>query len=147
MTEHPNDIEQRHTPKQGNGLFTKIHFEPGSEVFRVTRPLASVLDAGHLRNACSNCFLWLPDNAGNAAANIQTADPKKLKACQNCKIVRYCAKVGSIEAFLSTSVSVLVTRRPLLAYSFHVCLQLVQSRPPCLYLRQDPLQRMPDNPV
>ena len=98
MTNLPTHLATKSVSGAGSGLFTPQAIEPGVEVFHVDRPLVSVLNSGHLKTACSNCFLWLPDNGGDGGTVVQMetgiADAKKLKACQACKIVRYCSQVG-----------------------------------------------------
>jgi len=107
MTNLPTHLATRNVSDGGNGLFTTQAVEPGTEVFHVDRPLVSVLNSGHLKTACSNCFLWLPDNGIDGRSVVQretgVADAKKLRACQSCKIVRYCSKVGFL---FSVSVTV-----------------------------------------
>lgn len=100
MTIIPKHLAIRSVAGTGSGLFTNLAIQPGSEILNVDRPLVSVLNSGHLKTACTNCFLWMPDNGvdGNAVVQTETgiADEKKLKACQGCKIVRYCSKVGCL---------------------------------------------------
>ncbi len=91
-------VSSRKVSGAGSGLFTSQAVEPGTEVFHADRPLVSVLNSGQLKTACSSCFLWLPDGGSDGATVVpavtETAKGKKLKACQACKIVRYCSKVG-----------------------------------------------------
>ena len=59
-------------------------------MLRVKRPLVAVLNQGQLTTACEWCFVWVPDGQGTATT--------KLRACQGCRIVRYCSKVGFEES-------------------------------------------------
>lgn len=71
----------------GTGLFASEAIPPGTEVLRIDRPLAYVLDSQHLKDACSECILSLPENG-----NDRDSQSKRLKACQGCKITRFCCK-------------------------------------------------------
>ena len=88
MTTLPAHIHTQKAPDAGTGLFASEAILPAVEVFRVERPLVLVLDSPHLKDTCSECCLWLPDNG-------HEGDPqsKKLKACHACKITKYCCKV------------------------------------------------------
>ena len=81
----------------GVGLFAAEAIPPGVEILRIDRPLVSVLDSPHLQDTCSECILWLPEN-GHHNGDAQS---ERLKACQGCKITKYCCKVG---LFLLSSV-------------------------------------------
>ena len=86
MTSLPSHIQQRFISHAGNGLFTIKAIDAGEEVLRVERPLVAVLNQGQLVRVCEWCFIWVPE--GEAKAKT------KLRACQGCRIVRYCSKVG-----------------------------------------------------
>ena len=77
----------------GNGLFTSKGLSAGEEILRIDRPLVSVLDSPHLKDACSNCYVWVPEN-GVGQFGEEGGITTKLKACQGCKVDRYCSKVG-----------------------------------------------------
>ena len=94
MTTLPPYIHSREAPNHaGSGLFTSTAIEAGEEVLRIDRPLVSVLDSPHLKDACSNCFVWVPEN-GVGQFGEEKGAKLKLRACQGCKINRYCSKVG-----------------------------------------------------
>ena len=104
MTDLPANLQVNNILGVGNALFTSTAIDPGAEIFHVDRPLVSVLNQGHLKTACSNCFVWLPENGTDGGAIVQKSvggrgkqQVKKLRACQGCKIVRYCSTVGSWE--------------------------------------------------
>ena len=86
MATIPPRIHTQKSPDAGRGLFASDAIPPGVEILRIDRPLASVLDSPHLKDTCSECNLWLPENLGSQS--------KRLKTCQGCKITRYCCKVG-----------------------------------------------------
>ncbi|KAL6720726.1 hypothetical protein ACLMJK_002651 [Lecanora helva] len=46
----------------GNGLYASESIEASIEIFRIDRPLVSVLDSPHLKDACSNCYVWAPES-------------------------------------------------------------------------------------
>lgn len=79
-----------HTQKNGDGtgLFALEAIPPGVEILRIDRPLVSVLDSPHLKDTCSECYSWLPENGDDG--DLQR---KGLRACQGCKITKYCCKV------------------------------------------------------
>lgn len=89
MATLPKHIYTQITPDAGTGLFASEAIPPGVEILRIERPLVSVLDSPHLKDTCSECSLWLPQNDDDR-------DPKckRLKACQACKVTKYCCKVG-----------------------------------------------------
>ena len=58
-------------------------------MLRIERPLVAVLNQGQLIRACEWCFIWVPEAEGEGEAKT------KLRACQGCRVVRYCSKVGS----------------------------------------------------
>ena len=62
-------------------------------MLRIERPLVAVLNQAHLTRACEWCFIWVPEGEGE----VKT----KLRACQGCRIVRYCSKVGFISREIS----------------------------------------------
>ncbi|KAL2036883.1 hypothetical protein N7G274_010426 [Stereocaulon virgatum] len=95
MTELPPNVYRGELPDAGSGLFASQLIEPGEEVFRVQGCLVSVLNQSQLTTACANCFLWVPENSEDgvgAGALGEEPKSKKLRACQRCKIVRYCSK-------------------------------------------------------
>ncbi|KAF6220177.1 hypothetical protein HO133_003308 [Letharia lupina] len=87
MATLPKHIYTQITPDAGTGLFASEAIPPGVEILRIERPLVSVLDSPHLKDTCSECSLWLPQNDDDR-------DPKckRLKACQACKVTKYCCK-------------------------------------------------------
>jgi Pyruvate/2-oxoacid:ferredoxin oxidoreductase delta subunit len=97
MADLPPNVYREEVPDAGSGLFASQAFEPGEEVFRVRSPLVSVLNQSQLTTACANCFLWVPENSEDAVGGGDIGERpkrKKLRACQGCKILRYCSKVG-----------------------------------------------------
>ncbi|KAK0511217.1 hypothetical protein JMJ35_006769 [Cladonia borealis] len=84
MTSLPSHIQQRSLSPAGNGLFTIKAIDAGEEVLRIERPLVAVLNQKHLTRACEWCFIWVSEGEGEAKT--------KLRACQGCRIVRYCSK-------------------------------------------------------
>ena len=62
-------------------------------MLRIERPLVAVLNQKHLTRACEWCFIWVPEGEEEAKT--------KLRACQGCRIVRYCSKVGFISREIS----------------------------------------------
>lgn len=89
MATLPPPIYTQKIANAGTGLFASEVIPPGVEILRVDRPLVSVLDTPHLKDTCSECSLWLPENGDG-----RDAQSKRLKACQGCKITKYCSKVG-----------------------------------------------------
>ena len=97
MADLPPNVYKKEIPNAGSGLFASEAVGPGKEVFRIERPLVPVLNQNNLTTACANCFLWVPENDEDAVGGGNGGEePKKqkLRACQGCKIVRYCSKVG-----------------------------------------------------
>ncbi len=86
MTSLPSHIQQRSISPAGNGLSTIKAIDAGEEVLRVERPLVAVLNQGQLIWVCEWCFIWVPEGEGKSKT--------KLRACQGCRVVRYCSKVG-----------------------------------------------------
>lgn len=98
----PDHIVPQKTSDAGTCLFTSKELSAGELIFRIERPLVSVLDTARLRDTCEACFLLLPENRGGGR------DPDGrtvLKNCSGCRVVRYCCKVG----FLASSLADLVT--------------------------------------
>lgn len=94
MPAFPPHIFTKQAPNNaGNGLFSSQAIDACTEIFRIDRPLVSVLDSRHLKDACSNCYVWVPDHGMGQMGGEQGRDVK-LRACQGCKISRYCTKVG-----------------------------------------------------
>ena len=90
----PSNVHVKQAPNSaGNGLFVSKACGAGEEIFRIDRPLISVLDSPHLKDACSNCYVWVPESGVGQFGEEKSAKIK-LRACQGCKIVRYCCKVG-----------------------------------------------------
>ena len=100
MTNQPSLVTVRKASNDaGNGLFASEPLGAGEEILRIDRPLVSVLDSPHLRDACSNCYVWVPEGAVGQFGE-EKGTQVKLKACQGCKINRYCSKVDLF--FLTT---------------------------------------------
>ncbi len=94
MPAFPSHIFTKQAPNNaGNGLFSSQAIDACTEIFRVDRPLVSVLDSRHLKNACSYCYIWLPQD-GIGQMGGEQGRTVKLRACQGCKIIRYCSKVA-----------------------------------------------------
>lgn len=98
MSGIPSHVAIKQAPDNGagNGLFASQAVEPGTEILRIDQHLAAVLDSRHLKDACSNCYIWVPDN-GVGQFGEEKGVGVKLRACQGCKVVRYCSKVGSLQ--------------------------------------------------
>lgn len=77
----------KRTPNAGSGLYASEAIPPGVELLHIDRPLVSVLDSPHLKDACSECNLWLPENGHG-----RHPENKSLRACQACRITKYCCK-------------------------------------------------------
>ena len=88
MAAPPSRIRTQRIPDAGTGLFASDAIPPGVEILRIDRPLVSVLDSPHLRDTCSDCSLWLPENG-----HYWGPQTKRLKICQGCKTTRYCCTV------------------------------------------------------
>lgn len=88
MAAPPSRIRTQRIPDAGTGLFASDAIPPGVEILRIDRPLVFVLDSPHLRDTCSDCSLWLPENGHYWVPQI-----KRLKICQGCKTTRYCCTV------------------------------------------------------
>ena len=86
MATLPTHVYTQNIPDAGTGLFVSEAIPAGVEVLSIDRPLVAVLDSPHLKDTCSDCFLWLPENG--------EPQSKRLRACQGCKITKYCCKVG-----------------------------------------------------
>lgn len=93
MATVPPRLRTQRSLDAGRGVFASDAIPPGVEILRIDRPLASVLDSPHLKDTCSECNLWLPENGASQS--------KRLKTCQGCKITRYCCKVGSFSLQLT----------------------------------------------
>lgn len=95
----PSHIHRRPVPNAGTGLSTSRTIASGEVALRIERPLVAVLDSRHLKDACSNCYLWLPDDKVGRMPE-QTAQQKergtqgKLSSCLGCQVMKYCSKVG-----------------------------------------------------
>lgn len=92
----PPHISPRRTPSSGTGLFTSQPIDAGELVFKVERPLITVLDSARLRVCCEWCLAGGDGDADDDAENNGEAgegDGVRLRACTGCKIVRYCSKV------------------------------------------------------
>ncbi|KAH0545069.1 hypothetical protein FGG08_000840 [Glutinoglossum americanum] len=88
----------------GVGLFASTPIQPGSLILSLEEPLLAIPDVAYLEQTCSGCFCWVPDS-GAAEYNVQqwltsghSAEPKSLKTCTGCKVVRYCDKHSSAGA-------------------------------------------------
>lgn len=88
MAAPPSRIRTQRISDAGTGLFASDAIPPGVEILRIDRPLVSVLDSPHLRDTCSDCSLWLPENGHHWGPQT-----KRLKICQGCKTTRYCCTV------------------------------------------------------
>ena len=119
----PAHIYTQTTPDAGTCLFTSEAIPPGVEIFRIDRPLVSVLDSPRLQDTCSECSLWLPENGHD-----RDSQSKRLKNCQACKITKYCCKVclfllhdilpkGASTTICSKQMSVSVSKKILLHLS------------------------------
>lgn len=89
----PHVITKQAHNNAGKGLFASKAIEPGTEILRIDRPLVSVLDSPHLKDACSDCYVWVP-KGGMGQFGKERGTEARLRACQGCKIVRYCSKVS-----------------------------------------------------
>lgn len=95
----PTHIFPQKTPTAGTGLFTSKPLPAGELIFRLERPLVSVLDSVRLRDTCEGCFRWLPASADGRTEDAELTDGGEggkgvLRDCLGCKVVRYCCKVG-----------------------------------------------------
>lgn len=93
MSTNVTNVYSKKTKNAGNGLFASRDIPAGDLILLVNRPFLAVLDTPHLDDACSNCFVWVPQ--GGAAAGGDERDDVVLRACTGCKVVKYCGKVGS----------------------------------------------------
>ncbi|KAI4129171.1 MAG: hypothetical protein LQ347_003884 [Umbilicaria vellea] len=90
MTNSSDNVTNIYTKKTkyaGNGLFASKDIPAGDLILRVDRPFLAVLDSPLLNDACSNCFVWVPQ--GGAAAGGDGRDNVILRACTGCKVVRF----------------------------------------------------------
>ena len=95
MIKPPSRVQTKQAPNNaGKGLFASKAIEAGEEIFRIDRPLVSVLDSPHMKDACANCFVWVPENA---VGQFGESKAIKLRACQGCKVDKYCSTVGLME--------------------------------------------------
>ena len=117
MATLPTHLYTQKNPDAGTGLFVSEAIPPGVEILRVDRPLVSVLDSPHLKDACSECCLWLPENGDGG-----DSQSKRLRACQGCKITKYCCKVG-----LSLLCSMLLNEASITICSRQSCMSIVQG--------------------
>ena len=76
--------ERRVSTSGGTGLFTTQPIAAGSLVFKIDRPLITVLDSPRLGYNCEWCLVSKEDE-----------NEVRLRACQGCKVSRYCGKVSS----------------------------------------------------
>ena len=74
---------------KGTGLVTSKQIEEGELVFKVERPLITVLDSARLRSCCEWCLTSGHEGDGLDDGNGGV----RLRACTGCRIVRYCSKV------------------------------------------------------
>ena len=75
----------------GRGLFASEDISAGAQIFSIARPLVAVLNTPRLTECCSNCFAgvatpFTSDGAYGAVA-------PEVKACSQCKLLRFCSKV------------------------------------------------------
>lgn len=90
----PAHIFHQKTPNAGTCLFTSKEISAGELIFRLERPLVSVLDSVRLRDTCEACLQWMPESApGDEEIGNREDERKILKDCLGCKVVRYCSKV------------------------------------------------------
>jgi hypothetical protein len=82
------EVRKSEIDKEGKGLFVKKDFKAGVELWSAKRPLVGVLGETFLSQACSNCF------------NVHGMDMVRgldvtydVKACTQCKVVKFCSKV------------------------------------------------------
>ena len=77
----------------GRGLFAKKDVPAGEQIFSLARPLIAVLDSVRCNDCCSNCFAW----TSSPVASYETwgdAYRSEMKACSQCKILKFCGRVG-----------------------------------------------------
>ena len=84
----------------GVGLFASTPIQPGTLIVSIDQPLLAIPDNAFLDQTCSSCLCWVPDptTTGQSVQQWLTSgyeEPKSLKTCTGCKVVRYCDKVGA----------------------------------------------------
>lgn len=93
----PPHIIPRRTPSSGTGLFTSQPIDAGELVFRVERPLITVLDSARLSVSCEWCLAGgKRDGDGVDGGGWEGEGTVRPSACTGCRIVRYCSKVGGV---------------------------------------------------
>ncbi len=116
MATLPSHIRTQIAPDAGTGVFASDDIPPGVEILCIDRPLVSVLDSARLKDTCSECNLWLPENGHDRGPQST-----RLKTCQGCKITRYCCKVGRF----------LLYHMPLKQWSMTTP-SIINSKPSCM---------------
>lgn len=84
QAQDPVVSERRASTGRGTGTFTTLPIAAGSLVFKNDRPLITVLDSARLEYHCEWCLVSKEDE-----------NEVRLKACNGCKVSRYCEKVSS----------------------------------------------------
>jgi hypothetical protein len=111
----------------GVGLFATAPIPSGALILSIEQPLLAIPDIAYLEQTCSNCLCWVPE-PGATGYSVQqwlnsgyAEEPKSLKTCTGCKVVRYCDKVGGSEGCMP------VLRARASPYSLFSTLPLVVS--------------------
>src|SRR4029077_11296054 len=76
----------------GMGLFATANIDVGQDAIVIRRPFAAVLDSPRLQDTCSGCF---GTSGADTPGARSTEEAGRLKACTQCRVVRYCDKVSS----------------------------------------------------
>lgn len=86
-------------PGAGSGVFTAGELAAGKEIFRV-EPLVNCAMNELLDLTCDFCFYFTRSSLHPSGRFLTESDKRcEVKACSQCKLVRYCSKVNKAILF------------------------------------------------
>lgn len=89
-----HNVNSRPSPHGGTGLFSGCKIAPGQLVVDIPEPLVVVPDDGHLKECCSRCMVWKPEDGVFSRWMLDPyRDGQLLSFCAGCRVVKYCSKV------------------------------------------------------
>lgn len=87
-------VNSHPSPHGGTGLFVDSKIAPGQLVLDIREPLVTVPDDAHLKECCSRCMAWKPEDGVSSRSMLNLYhDENPLSFCTGCKVVKYCSKV------------------------------------------------------
>lgn len=99
-----HEVNSRSSPRGGVGLFADCKISPGQLVVDIPDPLVTVPDDAHLKECCSRCMAWRPEDDGASPISMLNPylDEQPLSYCTGCRAVKYCSKVCLCKSFQSS---------------------------------------------